>query len=107
MALINCPECSKQISDQAQSCVNCGVAIASARESSGSGTHLTTTQETSKRLKGHTIFSVLLFFVGLSAQMSSPEVAPGDTVPIWPPTMMALGLFWYLVTRFRIWWHHK
>lgn len=27
MALINCPECGKEISDQASSCPNCGVTI--------------------------------------------------------------------------------
>lgn len=27
MALINCPECGKEISDQAVSCPNCGVAL--------------------------------------------------------------------------------
>lgn len=27
MALINCPECGKEISDTAQRCVNCGYTI--------------------------------------------------------------------------------
>ncbi len=27
MALINCPECGKEISDQAQSCINCGYVL--------------------------------------------------------------------------------
>ena len=27
MALINCPECGKQVSDQAQSCPECGYEI--------------------------------------------------------------------------------
>lgn len=27
MALINCPECGKEISDQAETCPNCGIAL--------------------------------------------------------------------------------
>ena len=27
MAMINCPECGKEISDQAASCINCGYPI--------------------------------------------------------------------------------
>lgn len=27
MALINCPECGKEVSDKAKTCPNCGIAI--------------------------------------------------------------------------------
>lgn len=40
MALINCPECGKQISDKATVCPNCGYPISSASNTSSSKTSL-------------------------------------------------------------------
>jgi len=107
MALIECPECTKMVSDKATQCMNCGVSIANAAESSAAGARLTTTQSTSKKLKAHTMLAVLVFLAGLSLQFSLPETAPEDPGPIWPAAMMAIGLIWYVVTRARIWWHHN
>lgn len=39
MALINCPECGKEISDQATACPNCGVTINSSRNQSNAETN--------------------------------------------------------------------
>lgn len=110
MALINCPDCNKEISSNAPSCPNCGAPISSDRESTGSGVqHLTTTQETSKKFKLQSIISVMLIVIGIcwlitvGGADTAPE--PGSlTVPGW---MLTIGLLWYLVNRFRIWWHHK
>ena len=32
MALIHCPECGKEVSDQAPACIHCGYPLAKARE---------------------------------------------------------------------------
>jgi len=37
MALINCPECKKEVSDAAPTCPNCGVPIAGAKEGKAAG----------------------------------------------------------------------
>lgn len=104
MALINCPECSKEVSNAAPSCPNCGVGIASLKESKAAGAALTTVQETSKKLKLHTLLSILAIVIGVVWWMATPEGAEPSGVAI---LLVAGGLFWYLVTRFRIWWHHK
>jgi len=64
MALINCPECSKQVSDKALTCPNCGVGIASEAESRG--TTVATIQKTSKGLELHTLMSVTVIIVGVA-----------------------------------------
>lgn len=106
MALIDCPECGNKVSDAATSCPNCGMGIASARETQAAGAPLTTIQETSKRLKLHTIGAVLLLLVAAIWFFSEPKDIDQPTSP-WPLLLMFLGLAWYFVTRFRIWWHHK
>ena len=108
MALIACPECTQQISNMAAACPHCGVGVASARETKAAGAPLTTIQETSKRLKLHTIGSVTVLLFGivmLIAQFNATE--QGGEPSGWPGLMIFIGLTWYVVTRFRVWWHHK
>ena len=38
MALINCPECGKEISDKAKNCIHCGYPLASVDAKSVAGT---------------------------------------------------------------------
>ena len=110
MALINCPDCSKEVSSKAPACPNCGSPISIDTEASGSGVHhLTTTQETSKKFKLQTLISVLLMIIGgvwVIVLSSEPDaLEQGDmSAPTW---MLTIGVIWYLVNRFRIWWHHK
>ena len=55
MALMNCPECDREVSTNAASCPGCGTPIAGAIESRAAGAPLTTIQETSKKLKKQTL----------------------------------------------------
>jgi hypothetical protein len=108
MALINCPECSKEVSDSAPSCPNCGVAIASKAESKAAGASLTTVQETSKKLKLHTLGSVFAIIVGVAWLVRQMNSGEGGGEPGAVPILLIVGgLGWYFVTRLRIWWHHK
>lgn len=104
MALISCPECNKDVSDAAHSCPNCGVGIASVREAKAAGASLTTVQETSKKLKLHTLISVLAIIIGVVWLIATPQ---GEAYSGFAILIIAGGLFWYFVTRLRIWWHHK
>ena len=64
MALINCPDCNKEVSTSAVSCPNCGAPVAAAQETEAAGTPLTTTQSTSKKFKGQQVIATLMFIVG-------------------------------------------
>lgn len=108
MALIDCPECGKQVSDAARACPGCGVSIAGASEEKAAGANLTTTQITSKKLKLQQVASALLLLGGVVSLLtvnSSPDEPMGPS-PI-PTALTSIGLVWFVVTRIRIWWHHK
>lgn len=106
MALINCPDCNKEISDKAPTCPGCGAPIANDREAKGSGVqHLTTTQSTSKKLKMEMLISGLLLFVGMAWTIVSYEPAIGaDSAAL---VISAVSLIWFISARIRVWWHHK
>jgi len=104
MALVKCSECGTQVSTSAAACPKCGAPVGS----TGIGTPLSTIQQTSKRLKVHIIFSSLFFWIGtiwLIASCSAQGENPNPSgVGI---TLVMVGVIWFLVTKFRIWWHHK
>ncbi len=111
MALINCPECKNQVSDTAATCPNCGAPIKGASEAKAAGSNLTTTQSTSKRLKLHMLISSLIFLIGVTwffvasqAAAENPGIDVNVAIPGW---FIIVGAVWFLITRFRIWWHHK
>ena|GEM_PF-1679065 len=110
MALIYCPDCNKQISSNARTCLGCGAPIADAKEAGGSGVKsLMTTQETSKRLKLHTMGSVFLILFGAGWLMfayQAIQIGRDPNLGI-PALLLFAGFAWYTATRFRIWWHHK
>lgn len=108
MALISCPECNNQVSSTAATCPQCGAPIAEAVGSKAAGTPLTTVQETSKKLKIHIIFSSIVFWVGVIwLFVGINDAKQGAGQPVIPVSLLFVGLVWYMVTKFRIWWHHK
>ena len=107
MALINCPECQKEVSTSAASCPHCGAPIANATEAKRAGAQLTTTQLTSKKFKGQQVISVLMIIIGgvwlftVLSQDPVPESGIGT-----PTLILTVGLIWFVVVRIRSWWHH-
>lgn len=108
MALINCPECGKNVSSAAPTCPSCGVPIAkSITNNVGDGTF--TIQETGKDLKEQYFISLFLIAIGvvwIIWQLKSGSPGDGQFNPL-PFLFVVGGLIWYFVTRSRIWWHHK
>lgn len=105
MALIKCPECGKQVSSTAASCPHCGAPIAERPGDVAGEINVTTTQETSKSLKRQILISAVLFWGGMVMfMMSAQSGEPG--IPIVPALMNISGLFLYIATKARTWWHH-
>lgn len=111
MALIQCSECSSQVSDKAAVCPKCGAPISDAPAARATGSPVTTTQQTSKRLKGHQLIAFGLIVAGTVSMCSSTAsvskgggaVSTGAVVGV---LLFLVGGIWYLVARFRTWWHH-
>ena len=101
--IVQCPDCGKSVSDQAPACPGCGCPIAS---SVSTENNLVTVQETGKSLKLNIILSSLIFwaaavwFIGFSLSGKQNGI-------IFSAIAMLVGLTWYIITRFQIWWHHK
>lgn len=107
MPLIQCSECNSSVSDKAATCPNCGNPIATLQESISAGAPLNTIQETSKKFKLQTLLSVALIIGGILWVASiSGDPAQEDDAGKAGIVIMA-GLLWYIINRFRIWWHHK
>ena len=63
-----------------------------------------TVELTSKRLKLHTMLSVMLLIVGGVWLWVAIDADADAMIPGW---LTFIGIVWYVVTRIRIWWHHK
>ena len=112
MALILCPECSNTVSNTAAACPHCGAPIArAAAERVAIGTPLSTIQQASKRLKMHIVVSALLWWLGVIWLIFAIVIASQSTgaTPSFnkPCIIIFIATAWYILTKLRIWWHHK
>ena len=111
MALINCSECNHSVSDKAPACPNCGNPISTAREVSATGSPLQTIQETSKRLKLHVLIGTVLFLFSLISLLWLANISDDTETTGYYAVLAMLGVLvggiWVLITKVRIWWHHK
>lgn len=112
MALIKCPDCSREVSSAAPTCPQCGAPIATRKAIEEVGTPLATTQLTSKRLKLHTLGAVIMICVAVIwivgiGQSGDTTDARANAAAGWPALLFLAGLGWFIVTRARIWWHHR
>lgn len=109
MALINCPECGRQVSDKAVSCPGCGYAVAAATVSSGDTQGVSTSKKvqtvelTAKRYKLQQLLAALLIAIGVVIVIGSPPESKSAV----PGLMIFAGLVWFIVARILIWWHHR
>ena len=105
MALINCPDCNKEVSTSAVSCPNCGAPVDAAQETKAAGTPLTTTQSTSKKFKGQQVIATLMFIVGAIWIFAALGQEPPSEAGL-PLVITLVGMIWYIVIRIRTWGHH-
>lgn len=97
MSLINCPECSKQVSDSAITCPDCGFQVSSPVQ---------TIQQTSKKYKLAQAIGVLLTvsampLVLIGANSSSQNTSTAGIL------CFIVGPCIYFAGRFGAWWNNK
>jgi len=71
------------------------------------GAPVQTIQETSTKFKLHTLISVSIFCVGAIWSYAALSSVDDPSVSPIANFLFVIGLVWFVVTRFRIWWHHK
>lgn len=89
MALINCPECKKQISDSAPTCPSCGYLLKAV-----------TIEQTSKTWKLCKIVAVLMFLLGL-ALFNNKELSWLASI------LIVFGVIFFIVGKFGSWWNNR
>ena len=101
MALIDCGECQKQVSDKAKACPNCGAPIADEAIN-----EVQTIQQTSKALKAQVMIAAVVTAFGLALAITEGGTGakPEDA---WGGVVFLIGLIWMIVSYFRIWWNHR
>lgn len=95
MALITCPDCQKQVSDQAPACPNCGRPIAAAQPHDKK---VQTIEATGKKYKGMQLIGSLLVCLGVIScvyEMNNPT--PSSTLTV---VLMVVGFLLMIAGRF-------
>lgn len=87
MALIECPDCGREVSDSAAACIGCGRPM-----------QPVTIERTSKRYKAGMLFGLAFAFIGFL----SANVLGGEAAII----LMATGGLCFLVSLIAGWWNN-
>jgi len=101
MALITCPDCQKQISDQAPTCPHCGRPMQAVEKAE----KVQTIEATGKRYKGMQLVGGLLISLGVvSCVYQVYDPMPSSTMPV---IFIVVGVLVMVFGRFGAWWHHE
>ena len=107
MALVKCSECGKEISSVAAACPNCGYSEKAQ-----------VIELTSKKYKvrllffvGLIVIGVIVYFIGLAFSTRvdhrgeiSYSLNNYSSIGMW---LFLIGFIGFIVTKLKIWWHHK
>jgi len=110
MALVNCHECGKEISDKAQSCPSCGCPIQNTPTASQSNASqqvgVQTIQETSKKWKGMQLIGAILLVIGIISCINQTSTGSLTESPV-TGVLIFLGFIFSVIGKFGAWWHHR
>lgn len=105
MALVACPECSRQISDQAAACPQCGFGMSVPSPVGAAykdGSSYVTNQGTSKSLKLQSALSLALLVSSILGAIGSSDPEGGA---IWGFGII-VGFVWLVIVRVVKRWRH-
>ena len=107
-SLIQCPDCGQAVSARAETCPKCGYPIAGGGSTQAHGGKVQTIEKTSKIFKLQELLAVFLilscliiFFMG-----SSFGISVSGNGLIFCVLGVVVGLVWFVIIRFLVWWHH-
>lgn len=109
MALITCPDCKKQVSDQAQACPDCGCPIKKPTVQKSSLKPVHTIEATSKKYKALQLVGVILMSISVVFCVAAgvDSESPGNKAAGLGGSFFLIGIIVYITARALTWWHHR
>jgi hypothetical protein len=112
VALIQCPECGRQVSDRAAACPQCAHPLAATSPtvaprvfSVADEKSVRTIEQTGKRYKKFMLVGILLAFGGCATLVSGGKAGDQSASTIGILLLIA-GFITFVGARFGAWWHH-
>lgn len=105
MALIECPDCGKQVSDAATSCISCGRPLRGNSQSVDPRKTRETPvliEQSAKPFKGGMLLGVGIVILALIIGMASPT-SGGAAASL---TLILIGILVFIGSLVARWWHH-
>lgn len=100
MALINCPNCKKKISDKAKSCSHCQLDLTNLDEEKMHSLKQVSLIKSSQQLMTHSFIAMLLFCGGIFWLWQDNPVDSWQYVAAITTTVV--GFLFYIITRVRL-----
>jgi len=100
MALIECPDCGKQVSDAATSCISCGRPLRGNSQSVDPRKTRATPvliEQSAKPFKGGMLMGIALLPIGFFAAAANGKAGL---------TIIVLGFLVFIGSLVARWWHH-
>lgn len=101
MAVINCPACSKKISDKSKTCTHCGIEVQGADHEKLASIKIEQRIKTQQSLMNQSFIALLLFCSGF-LYLFWQNAQPGTVEYIAAITCTIIGFCWYIINRVRI-----
>lgn len=107
MTLIECPECGREVSDQAEACPDCAFPISAEQDlSQGGSEEVQTIEATGKSYKAQMALGVAGMVLGVIVLVAG-AANESTGASIFGATIAGTGLLAYLSGRASAWWEHE
>jgi len=110
MALIECPDCGKQVSDAAPTCVGCGRPLRAAPASStvlpGSEQRPALIEQTSKSYKGQQLLAITGFCFGFVLTFFIGGLSDPNAATFFGVVVLLISTLLMINAKLGAWWHH-
>ncbi len=101
MARINCPSCTKTISDKYKQCPHCELDLSEMNLIDQKKMASANLYKKKQKLLNHSFIALFLFLLGFFIMYSrSPE--PGSYEMLFCQTAIGAGFIWYLINRIQL-----
>jgi esterase/lipase superfamily enzyme len=104
MALIDCPSCSKKISDKAKQCSHCNTDFTKTTADDAERKKSMSKFKRSQSIQNQSMVAMLMFVGGFAYMFMGEQVTADDIRYKAAITCTVIGFVWYIVNRARMIW---